>query len=312
MDVLSDVLAVSGVRGSAGARIGAAGTWGVSWSGDRDAIFYAVTAGMAYLTPDGEPARLLMAGDLVLLPTGVAHSLSSEPGAEIHSCDVVAAEKARQEGALLRLGDGDVHTHVLGASYSHDPATSTPVFTLLPRVIHVRAHAADPDLSDTVRLLGRELARPRIATNVILDRFVDVLLVQLLRAWLESGTTPDTSWWGVLRDPVLLDAVTKIHEHPEHPWTTESLAREVAVSKTTLNRRFVARTGQSPGTYLTRWRMNIAARRLRDTDDSLESVAESVGYTSVYAFSRAFHRERKLPPARYRSSARQVLITDKS
>ena len=65
-------------------------------------------------------------------------------------------------------------------------------------------------------------------------------------------------------------------------------------------------TGEIPGTYLTQWRMDLAARRLRDTDDSLEAVAHSVGYTSVYAFSRAFSRLRSVPPGQYRTRARSV------
>ncbi|MCU1403873.1 MAG: DNA-binding protein AraC-type [Glaciihabitans sp.] len=304
MDVLSEVLDVSGVRGSAGARIAAAGDWGVQWIRDRDAVVYAVTAGIAYLTVDGDAARLLMTGDVVLLATGAAHALSSAPGADIHSCDVAAADDARRHGGVLRLGDGDTQTQILGASYSHDPAGSTPVFALLPPVIHFRAQQLDASLTDIVRLLGRELARPGLATHLVLDRFVDVLLVEILRTWLATSPQTEGSWWGVLRDPLLLQAVTRIHNEPGRPWTTETLAREVSTSKQTLVRRFSTFAGTTPGVYLTRWRMNLAAHRLRDTDDSLESIAADVGYTSVYAFSRAFHRERFLPPGRYRTTSR--------
>jgi AraC-like DNA-binding protein/mannose-6-phosphate isomerase-like protein (cupin superfamily) len=304
MDLLSDVLDVSGVRGSAGARIAAAGDWGVEWVRDRDAVVYAVTAGIAYLTVVGDAPRLLTAGDVVILATGAAHSLSSAPGVEIHTCDVEAAEAARRHGDLLRLGDGEAQTQILGASYSHDPAGSAPVLALLPPVIHFRAQQLDVGLSDVVRLLGRELARPGLATHLVLDRLVDVLLVEILRTWLASSPDAGASWWGVLRDPLLMRAVTRIHEAPDHPWTTEALAREVATSKQTLMRRFQTFAGTTPGEYLTRWRMDLAAHRLRDTDDALERIAADVGYTSVYAFSRAFRRERSVPPGRYRTESR--------
>ncbi|VXC11062.1 AraC family transcriptional regulator [Frigoribacterium sp. 9N] len=304
MDVLSEVLDVSGVRGSAGARIAAGGDWGVEWLRDRDAVVYAVTAGIAWLTLDGEAPRLLMTGDVVILATGAAHSLSSEPGADVHSCDVAAAAEARREGGDLRLGNGDVQTQVLGASYSHDPAGSTPVFALLPPVVHLGAPQLDATLTDVVRLLGREIARPGLATDLLLDRLVDVLLIELLRTWLASAPPVDASWWGVLRDPLLLRAVTLIHEAPERPWTTEALAREVATSKQTLVRRFATFAGTTPGAYLTRWRMDLAAHRLRDTDDTLDEIAADIGYTSVYAFSRAFSRERSVPPGRFRTTSR--------
>jgi len=309
MDVLSEVLDVSGVRGSAGARIAAAGDWGVEWIRDRDAVVYAVTAGIAYLTVNDDDPRLLMTGDVVILATGAAHSLSSAPSVDIHSCDVAAAEEARRHGDFLRLGDGDTETQILGASYSHDPAGSTPVFALLPPVIHFRAQELDANLTDIVRFLGRELSRPGLATHLVLDRLVDILLVEIFRTWIATTPRADASWWGVLRDPLLLQAVTRIHEAPGRPWTTEALAREVATSKQTLVRRFASFAGTTPGEYLTRWRMNLAAHRLRDTDDALETIAADVGYTSVYAFSRAFSRERSLPPGRYRTMSRERELT---
>ena len=81
------------------------------------------------------------------------------------------------------------------------------------------------------------------------------------------------------------------------------LAREAAVSRATLARRFPAVLGEAPAAYLTRWRMDLAARRLRDSDDS-SSRSPAVGYTSVYAFSRAFRRARGVPPGRFRAAAR--------
>ncbi len=111
---------------------------------------------------------------------------------------------------------------------------------------------------------------------------MDVLLVQILRAWLPN----QPSWLGALRDPVVGAAVAKLHADPAREWTTSALAREAAVSRATLTRRFASVLGEAPAAYLTRWRMDVAARRLRDGDESLEQVAAAVGYTSVYAFSR--------------------------
>ncbi|HEY0937116.1 MAG TPA: AraC family transcriptional regulator [Trebonia sp.] len=155
-----------------------------------------------------------------------------------------------------------------------------------------------------MRLLGRELAEPRMAAGVVLDRLVDILLVQVLRSWLASGPPGRPSWLGALSDDVTGAAVARLHEDPSRPWTTDALAQAAGVSRAMLTRRFAAVTGESPGAYLTRWRMDLAARRLRDTDDSLEVVARSVGYTSVYAFSRAFSRLRSQPPGQYRVRSR--------
>lgn len=305
MDLLAQVLAVSGVRGTVGARVAAGETWGVWWTGISGAAFHAVTAGVAWLGLPGQPPIKLMPGDVVLLPTGTEHSLTSDPDAVVRPCDHAAAERARADGGVLRFGAGEVQTHILCASYEHDPTVSIQILRSLPEIVHIRADYGASCLGDTVRLLARELAHPQIATEVVLNSLVDILLVQLLRVWLVSEpATAESSWLGVLGDPVISVALTKLHEDPARAWTTAALAAEVNVSRATLSRRFPAVVGQTPGGYLTRWRMDLAALRLRDTDDDLETIASAVGYTSVYAFSRAFSRARSQPPGRYRIMSR--------
>ena len=112
-----------------------------------------------------------------------------------------------------------------------------------------------------------------------------------------------------LSDDVVAPALAALHADPARDWTLQILAGAAAVSRATLARRFTAAVGESPGAYLTRWRMDLAARRLRDTDDPVAVVARSVGYTSEYAFSRAFSTARSLPPGRYRTCRRGPVPT---
>ncbi|MBN6037368.1 AraC family transcriptional regulator [Amycolatopsis sp. 195334CR] len=303
MDLLADVLAVGGVRGTAGARIEAGGTWGMSWQVMGAAAFYAITSGTAWLSLREHEPRQLMPGDVVLLPGGTPHALSSAPGLPTPSCP--RCDEAMAHGSVLRLGADEVQTHILGASYEYDPTVSTQVMATLPRVLHIRADNGGTCLDDTVRLLSRELAYPQVATTFVLNRLVDILLVQLLRVWLAQR--PDESrgtWLSVLTDPVISVALAKLHQEPARAWTTESLATELTISRSTLTRRFRAVTGAAPADYLTRWRMDLAAVRLRDTDDTLDAIARSVGYTSVYAFSRAFRRSRSQAPGQFRAATR--------
>lgn len=306
MDLLADVLAISAVRGTLGARIEAGEDWGW-WASPSpaSAAFHAVTAGTAWLALPGRAPLQLMPGDVILLPTGTAHVLGSDAAAVARTNDRVFDSWEQAGSGTVRIGSGPTQTHILCAHYEHDPAISTQVVTLLPDVVHIRAQNGGSCLDDTVRLLARELAHPQLATAVVLDRLVDILLVQLLRVWLaREPARAQPSWLGVLDDPTVGAAVAKLHEQPARAWTTAALAQELAISRATLSRRFAAVLGESPGAYLTRWRMDLAARRLRDSDDSLEEIAAAVGYTSVYAFSRAFSRARSQPPGRFRSSAR--------
>ncbi len=311
--MLADVLALSGVRGTLGARIEAGEHWGVWWRGIRGAAFHAVTAGVAWLGVPDHPPIKLMPGDVVLLTSGLDHRLSSDPATLARRCDHGAAERARADGQVLSFGSGAVQTHILSASYTHDPAVLTQVLTLLPEIVHLHADHGGSCLSDTVRLLARELASPQIATTIVLNSLVDVLLVQLLRVWLsDHPVQAAASWLGVLSDPLISRALSKLHGDPARDWTTASLAAEISVSRATLSRRFPAVVGRTPGAYLTRWRMDLAALHLRDTDDDLETIARSVGYSSVYAFSRAFSRARAQPPGRYRLAARAQVDGDPS
>ena len=299
MDLLGDMLAVGGVRGVLGARIEAGGAWGLTSLKLRGAAFYAITSGTAWLcVPEREP-RQLMPGDVVLLPSGTPHSLGSSPDmARIPRPDCEGS------GSVLRLGTGEVQTHILAACYEHDPTVTTQVMSALPPVLHIQAeHGAC--LDDTVRLLARELAHPQAATSYVLNRVVDILLVQVLRVWLAGK--PDEvrgTCLSALTDPVISAALSLLHDEPARPWTTESLAATLATSRSTLTRRFQSVVGVAPADYLTRWRMDLAALRLRDTDETLDSIARAVGYTSVYAFSRAFRRSRAQAPGQFRSATR--------
>ncbi|MEU5980311.1 AraC family transcriptional regulator [Streptomyces sp. NPDC047315] len=312
MDVLADALAVAGVRGTVAVRIDGREEWAVAWAQNADAVLYAVTAGSAWLTVADADDRTaapveLRAGDVVLLPTGVAHAIASDPDRTPKVCDVALADELRRTGGALRLGVGEPRTQLLGASYRHDRVVSRHLFTLLPALVHIRGNRASTALDGTVRLLTQETAAPQLATAVVLDRLVDVVLVHLLRCWLgRHAEQTRGTWLGALADPLVTEAMTRMHREPDRPWSTESLARALAVSRSTLTRRFQSAAGQSPGAYLTQWRMDLAARRLRDTDDTVETVARSVGYTSVYAFNRAFSRTRSMPPARFRREARRL------
>src|SRR6516165_10166972 len=308
MDALAAVLAVAGVRGAIAATVNAAEPWGLSLDAVPRAAFHAVTDGTAWLRVRGEPGIRLMPGDLVLLPAGAAHTLASGPGAHAQPWDRLAAGQALAPGGELTVGTGTVQTRILCASYHQDPAVTLPLLTLLPDVLHIPASRANPGLDATLRLLASELGQPQPGAAAVLNRLVDILLVQILRIWTASGTNParPASWLTALTDPIAGPALALLHTQPERPWTIDAMAASIGVSRATLARRFAAKVGQSPAAYLTRWRMDLAAQRLRDTDDTAGAIARSLGYASEYAFNRAFTRQRRTPPGRYRAQARSA------
>ena len=306
MDALATVLAVAGVHGTVAATLSASEPWGLALDAVPGAAFHAVTDGIAWLCIAGHPGIRLLPGDVVLLPTGIAHVLASAPDADTEPFDHVAAEQALAAGDELRLGTGLPQTRILCASYHQDAAVTLPLLTLLPDVLPIGSGQAGPALDTTLRLLSQEISRPQPGAAAVLNRIVDILLVQLLRAWLDAGAgqAPAASWLSALTDPVAGPALAVLHTQPGRGWTVDSLAAAIGVSRATLARRFPAQVGRTPAAYLTGWRMDLAAVRLRDTDDTVGAIARSLGYTSEYAFNRAFTRARRIPPGRYRAQSR--------
>ena len=309
MDLLADTLRVTGARGSVGTRLSAGGGWGLWLSDYPGAALHAVAAGVAWLDVPGQPPVRMEPGDAVLVPPGTEHGLSSGPGVAKGPCDADAAARARVTGEVVRLGSPPRHTSLLVVHYEQDPAVSTPVLTTLTRPVRVAARE-NPGLVASIGLLADELAHPQLGTTAAVNSIVDLLLVQFVRAWLRTHPADrSSSWLGALLDPVVRDALERIHREPAHPWTTESLAAAIRVSRATLSRRFPTALGQTPGAYLTRWRMDLAAVRLRDTDEPVDVVAGAVGYASPHAFSRAFRRSRGLAPGEYRSTHRDDRVS---
>jgi len=125
-------------------------------------------------------------------------------------------------------------------------------------------------------------------------------LVYSLRAWLRDQPEGSAGWLGALRDPQIRKALTQIHEAPQAPWTVESLARSVAMSRAAFAKRFADIVGEPPLAYVTRWRMDLAAKLLRESREPVARIAGRVGYLSETAFAKAFRRRRHVAPGQYR------------
>lgn len=306
MDPLADVLDVARVEGALMAQVRASEPWGLRLAQATGAAFHVITSGSCWLRAEGLQPIKLLPGDVVLLPAGMEHILSSTPRGQARAFDRVAKERLISPSGDLDLGGAGIETRFLCASYVYDHDVAQPLMALLPNVIHLSAgELAHGSIESTVRLLTHEVRGSDPGSRAIVNRLIDVLLVHVLRVWLAGHTDESPSWLHALRDAEVATALAALHAHPERKWTVATLAAEVGVSRATLARRFSEHVGETPLAYLTRWRMDLAARRLRRTDDTVESVARAVGYSSEFAFSRAFSRARGAPPGRYRANHKQ-------
>jgi AraC-like DNA-binding protein len=306
IDPLADILEVTRLRGALMAHVRAGAPWGLGLARSGGAAFHAITAGSCWLRVDGAAPTQLMPGDVVLFPTGIEHGLVSEPDGRTRPYDRVAKERQLRAGGDLILPGTGARTRFVCVSYDYDHEVAHPLLSLLPAVLHIPADAPGDQspIQTALRLLAGELGQRAPGSQAVLDGLIDVLFVQVVRAWLERSDDGTASWLRALRDPPIAGALALVHERPAAPWTVEALAQEVNLSRATFARRFRELVGEPPLAYLTRWRLELAARRLRETTDPIDAVARSVGYSSEYAFSRAFARMGSEPPGRYRRRVR--------
>ena len=234
MDPLADVLDLARVRGALLASVRASAPWGLALPQGDGASFHAVTSGTAWMcVPEHEPIQL-MPGDLVLLPTGAPHTMSSELSVE-------CPPYVKTPGELAIGGTGAVTT-LACAGYSYDLEVAPRLMSLLPTVLHVRADPADGrDVAAIVELLAREVGGGGAGSRTAVARLIDLLLIVAIRAWQPEAP----SWLAGLHDPVVARALALLHERPGEPWTLEALAREVHLSRATLARALRARRSAS-------------------------------------------------------------------
>jgi AraC-like DNA-binding protein len=138
---------------------------------------------------------------------------------------------------------------------------------------------------------------------MMLGRLMELLFVEMLRRHAQQQPAGSKGWFTALNDPVVSRALALVHMNPARRWTTEELAREAGTSRTVLAERFNALLGRPPIDYVTSWRIQLAADRLRSRQDSIASIAADVGYESEAAFNRAFKRVTGVPPGRWREGA---------
>jgi AraC-like DNA-binding protein len=140
--------------------------------------------------------------------------------------------------------------------------------------------------------------------EVVLDRLLDLLLIAVLRAWFSRPEAEAPAWYRANSDPIVGRALRMLQNNPEHPWTVASLAAETGVSRAALARRFTDLVGEPPMTFLTGWRIALAADLLREPDATIGAVAQQVGYGSAFALSTAFKRVRGVSPKQHRQADR--------
>jgi len=305
MDALGSVLQWLRFSGAAYCRATLGAPWGVSYPPVDKALIHVVDRGAAWLTVAGEGAKPipLSAGDLVLFPRSVRHQFQDRPGSPVFMLDHVIGMEGGGRCESIRRGGRGPESVLICGGVGFAAGAPDSLLRSLPHSVVVRADQAEatPGFAATVRLFCAEAASDRPGASLLASRLAEVLFVQALRAWMDEGGAGRRGLLGALRDPQIAQALSLIHDSPQASWTVESLAKKVAMSRSSFAARFAQRTGDSPLRYVTRWRMALAAEALRGGQVSIAELADQLGYGSQAALTKAFKREHGVPPGHHRA-----------
>lgn len=269
-----------------------------------------VVRGEAWIIADYAEPQLLRQGQAATVrgpePYIVADAPGREPTVVIdaeQSCRTPSGEKLELtfSRGVLTWGNSAVgETVLLIGTYQSPAAVGQLVTSVLPRVAVFGEEDLDGGL---LGMLERELTHQRPGQESALDRLLDLLLLNLVRACVDRGDAPHGTWAKASREPVVAQALELLHQEPAAPWTVAGLALRCHVSRATMAARFRAAVGQSPMAYLSAWRLALAADRLASGNATTAVIAEEVGYSNAFTFSAAFSREYGVSPSGYRRSA---------
>jgi AraC-like DNA-binding protein len=324
MDVFSELLSAVKLHGAMFFNAEFSAPWGFSTPASSAMVpmlapgaphlllYHFLVAGEALVQLTDGQSVALKAGDVVVFPRGDPHIISSVKGARapFPNYGIAAKIKSHDLSPLRAGGGGDVSRFVCGYM-TCDPSLSRPILNGLPPVfsVNVRTDRSGQWLENSILHLVDEAASGRVGSEAMLAKLSEALFVDTLRRYVAGLPERQKGWLAGVRDPIVGKSLGLLHSRIAHPWTIANLAVEVGISRSALVQRFARYLSEPPMTYLTRWRLQLAAKSLERTSRGVAEIAADVGYESEAAFNRAFKREFGQPPGRYRTGHRTMQST---
>ncbi len=297
MDPLSEVLALMKPQVYVSGGFALLGGMAIRFPKHQGIKCYAMLAGECWLVVEGvsEPV-LLHAGDCFLLPRGLPFRLATELSLEpVLYTDACARLGMRHEAPGVTAGA----RYIAGGHFALTGDHAEMLLQSLPPIVHIRRESDKAAMRWSLERMREELRNPQPGGSLIAQQLAYMMLIQALRLHLADAASAGRGWLSALSDKHMSIAITSMHNDPGHPWTLQSLAERVGMSRSVFALRFRETVGATPMEYLTRWRMLLAADRLENSSDGLSAIAQSLGYESESAFGKAFRRVMGCSPRQY-------------
>jgi AraC-like DNA-binding protein len=310
MDAVAGLLDGPRARGAFLLRTQLAPPWSMRIADEAPLCLIAMTRGEAWLIPEeGESVRL-GPGDAAVIRGPDTYTLADDPRTAPQVIILPGNRCVTPDGQEVELmsfmgvrtwGNSPAgSTVMLSGTYELEGEVSRRLLNALPPLLVLSSDAWESPL---VGLLAEEIVKDDPGQEAVLDRLLDLLLIAVLRAWFARPDADAPGWYRAYSDPVVGRALRLIHDDPARQWTVAELATESGVSRAAFARRFNELVGEPPMTFLTDWRLSLAADLLLEPDATIGSVAYQVGYSTPFALSTAFKRVRGISPRQHRLAA---------
>ncbi|WP_232667827.1 AraC family transcriptional regulator [Pseudonocardia sp. TRM90224] len=278
------------------------GPWSVEGDTEhRCAVLHHIAEGWCWISTEGTSPIRLEEGDLALFPTGIAHRMSDRPDRRGTPLRALLTERPPGATDRLDIGTEGLTSRILCAGLHYDASAATSLYRALPWImVLTRAQIeADPLLRDVVGLLTTHRAGAGAGAELVTLRTFEMAFVLALRPLLQDlMDRPDVLV--ALKHPAISAALLIISTRYAEPWTVDTLAKEVGMSRSAFTASFRELVGEGPAGHLTAWRMREAARLLTESDIAQGSVPAKVGYQSAVGFHTAFRKHFGTTPGEYR------------
>jgi AraC-like DNA-binding protein len=301
MDPLSEVLALLKPQSLSSGGFMVPGDMAIHFPKHQGVKCYAMLAGQCWLVVEGvsDPV-LLEAGDCFLLPRGLPFRLTTDLSLEtVHY--TLAWGRLSKTNDVPEIPEGA--RYIAGGFFGFTGGHAEMLLHSVPPIVHIRRESDKAAMRWSLERLREELRDPQPGGSLITQQLAYMMLIQALRLHLADSVNAGPGWLSALSDKHMSVAITSMHNDPGYPWTLQSLAERVGMSRSVFALRFRETVGTTPMEYLTRWRMLLAADRLKNSCDGLSAIAQALGYESESAFGKAFRRVMGYSPRQYIRSA---------
>jgi AraC-like DNA-binding protein len=291
MDILTDILNSAGLAKPQLLRLTFYTPHAETFPCAKSMGFHLVTQGEGYVRwASGREPLLLKRGDIVMIKRGLGHEVATDLKVKV------------SKGAAPRAGGDKPLVSLVTGVYQFQTQPIHPLFSELPDLILFRSEDIAPHsaLAIAQQLLSAEIAQDGPGSDTISKSLVDVMFHYILREWLDQKKGEGYSWSRAIKDGHLQKAIAAIHAEPGKDWSVDQLAQTAGISRAAFAQKFRRLSGDTPAHYLTRVRVQRAMDLLRSGNDSVERIAEAVGYNDSFVFSKAFKRIQGVSPKEFR------------